>query len=218
MVISGGLEARKACASASAILRIASMICCWTIVLCVRMLRPMWASSGMTLCFTPALTNPTVMIAGTSPASSRERIVCNFITNEEAITTGSIVSCGEEPCPPLPNSLTSTSIDANMITPELCPTIPEASGKTCWPRHMSGRGNLVNSPSRSIALAPCPVSSAGWPQINTVPHHVSRSLARISAVAIKGSASMSPRSITTGPAPLRKRPTTPVCPTPSVTS
>ena len=139
----------------------------------------------MTLCFTPALTNPTVMTAGTSPASSRERIVCNFITSEEAMTTGSTVTCGEEPCPPLPNSITSILIDASMMIPELCPTMPEASGKTCWPRHMSGRGKLVNNPSRSIASAPCPVSSAGWAQINAVPCHASRCLARISAVAIK---------------------------------
>lgn len=123
--------------------------------------------------------------AGTSPAISRERIVCRFIISEEAIITGSIDTCGAEPCPPLPKSLISTLIEADIITPALWPTIPAASGKTCCPRHKSGRGNRLNNPSRSIASAPCPVSSAGWAQIKTVPRHFSDLLARISAVAIK---------------------------------
>ena len=37
-----------------------------------------------------------------------------------------MVTCGKEPCPPFPISLTSTLIEADIITPELCPTVKKS--------------------------------------------------------------------------------------------
>ena len=50
----------------------------------------------------PARSVPTVRTAVSVPAISRDTIVCSRSTVAAAITTGSTVVSGREPCPPLP--------------------------------------------------------------------------------------------------------------------
>ena len=66
------------------------------------------ASSGMMFSFVPARIAPTVTIAVSVPAISRDTTVCRRMTVAAAITTGSIETSGREPWAPLPNSVIFT--------------------------------------------------------------------------------------------------------------
>ena len=193
--------------------------------------------------------------AASEGPTSRETIVCNRRTVEAAITTGSMLACGIDPCAPRPNSRISKLSPAEVTTPDLLAMVPADIGITCWPRTTSGLGKRLKSPSSIIACAPAATSSAGWNTAISVPCQASlapasSALAPASQVtcmswpqacitgvsfpsasvavtvlaydnpvaSLTGNASMSARSITVAPSPFFSRPTTPVPPTPSVTS
>ena len=192
------------------------------------------------LFFSPAWIEPTVTTATSRGSTSRETIVCRRITVAAAMTTGSIVECGREPCPPRPSSVTVRPSDAAIWVPERTPMVPAGSGVTCWPSTMSGLGKRSSTPSAIIACDPAPYSSAGWKTATIVPDHSSFVATRRSSAPSRqvtcmswphacmtgtsvpagsvpravlaysrpvrsstGSASMSARSQTTGPSPLR---------------
>ncbi len=93
------------------------------------------------------------------------------ITVAAAMTTGSMVECGREPCPPRPCSTTCSPSDADICGPGRTPITPAGSGVTCCPMTTSGRGKRSRAPSSSIARAPAPNSSAGWITTTRVPDH-----------------------------------------------
>ena len=70
----------------------------------VRTLSLMTASSGMTFSFVPACSTPTVTTAASLAATSRDTMVWSRRTTDAAMTTGSMLACGIEPCAPRPNS------------------------------------------------------------------------------------------------------------------
>ena len=187
-------------------------------------------------------------------ATSRETIVCNRSTVEAAITTGSMLACGIEPCAPRPNMRISKLSPAEVTTPDRLAMTPADIGITCWPRITSGFGKALEQPVVDHRLRARAVSSAGWKTAISVPCQASLSAARARrarqpghvhvmaagvhhrrlvpshrspspcwhtaapSASLTGSASMSARSITVGPSPFFSSPTTPVPPTPSVTS
>jgi hypothetical protein len=110
----------------------------------------------------PALSAPTVTTAKSPGFVSRETIDCNLSTIEEASTTGSTDMCGIEPCAPFPYTVILSESPAERTGPSVVATVPAGIGITCWARATTGRGTLVTSPSSTIALAPAPISSAGW--------------------------------------------------------
>ena len=254
-MISGGLGAPEASDSALTIRLIASSTRCRTASSKVRTLSLITASSGITFSLVPAWSAPTVTTTASDGPTSRETIVCNRNTVEAAITTGSMLACGIEPCAPRPNMRIWKLSPAEVTTPDWLAMIPADIGMTCWPRITSGLGKRLNSPSSIIAWAPAATSSAGWKTAISVPCQAflsaaSNALAPASQVtcmswpqacitgvsfpsasvavtvlaygrpvsSLTGSASMSARSITVGPSPFFSSPTTPVPPTPSVTS
>ena len=103
-MISGGLGAPEAAASALTIRSIAASTRLRTPSSKVRTFSLMIASSGMTFSLVPACSAPMVTTAASVAASSRETMVCSRITVAAAITTGSMLACGIEPCAPRPNS------------------------------------------------------------------------------------------------------------------
>lgn len=103
--------------SPAAIRRIAAIIRSRTSSDCVRMLRAIRASAGMMLCRVPASIRPTLSTADSRAASSRLTTVCSRVTRYAAVTTGSTVDSGREPCPPRPCTTMSTSVEADMIRP-----------------------------------------------------------------------------------------------------
>ena len=56
----------------------------------------------MTLLLVPAWQLPTVTTAVSPGATSRDTMVCSRTMIMAASTTGSMVCCGMEPCPPRP--------------------------------------------------------------------------------------------------------------------
>ncbi len=127
--------------------------------------------SGMMFALVPARSAPTVSTAVSVPATSRETTVCRRITVDAAMTTGSTVASGREPCPPAPVRVTRRlSVVANA-GPDRRPMNPAGIGATCWPSTTSGRGTLAKSPSATIAAAPPATSSAGWNSTMRVPAH-----------------------------------------------
>ena len=71
----------------------------------------------MTFSFIPARSVPTVTTALSVIATSRDTTVCRRMTAEAAITTGSMLFCGIEPCAPRPNNVTSQLSPADSIVP-----------------------------------------------------------------------------------------------------
>ena len=140
----------------------------------VRTFSLMTASSGMTFSLSPACSDPTVTTAASAAAISRDTMVCNRSTVAAAMTTGSTLAWGIDPCAPRPNIRISRLSAADVITPTRLPTEPAGPTITCWPRMTSGLGNLVSSPASTIACAPVPVSSAGWNTGISVPFQASR--------------------------------------------
>jgi hypothetical protein len=61
------------------------------------------ASSGITFSFVPACKTPMVTTADSAAATSRETMPCRRITVAAAMTTGSMLAWGMEPCAPPPN-------------------------------------------------------------------------------------------------------------------
>jgi hypothetical protein len=90
----------------------------------VRTLSLMIASSGITFSFVPAWSEPTVTTADSAAATSRETTVCNRITVAAAITTGSMLACGIEPCAPRPNRRICRLSAAEVIAPVRPATTP----------------------------------------------------------------------------------------------
>ena len=97
----------------------------------VRTFSLMTASSGITFSFVPACSAPMVTTAGCVGATSRETMVCSRSTVAAAITTGSILACGIEPCAPRPNMRISKLSAAEVITPERVPMLPAGGFMTC---------------------------------------------------------------------------------------
>jgi hypothetical protein len=160
-VISGGFGAPDARASASTIRLIAPSTCSRTSSSKARTFNLIVASSGMTFSFVPAWSAPIVRTADCAAATSRETIVCNRMTVTAAMTTGSMLASGIDPCAPRPNIRISKLSAAEVMTPERVPMLPAGAGITCWPRTTSGFGKGSNRPSSIIACAPAAVSSAG---------------------------------------------------------
>ena len=253
--MSGGCSAPHAWASPCAMRLIALSTFSRTAGSKVRTLSVSSAWSEMMFSFVPARTVPTVTTAESVAAMLRETTVCSFMIVEAAITTGSTDCSGAEPCAPRPcNTILSASL-AVMTAPGRNSTQPAGAGVTCWPKATSGMPNRANRPSSIIAVAPPPISSAGWMARITLPCHASRCLASWVATPIiqvacmscpqawatgtsvpsasipvavlaygspvasfTGSASMSARSSTVWPSPLSSVATTPVRPTPVLTS
>jgi len=111
--------------------------------------------------FVPALNDPMVTTPISVAAISRETMPCKRITVEAAMTTGSMVASGREPCPPDPYNVTRSESEAAYATPVRSPSIPAGRGDTCCPRQTSGRGTFAYNPSATIEAAPCTVSSDG---------------------------------------------------------
>ena len=103
---------------------------------------PSSARSGMMFSLLPARIVPTLSTAVSVPASSRATIVCSRMTVAAAMTTGSMVVSGREPCPPAPWSVTRTVSEPANTGPDCRASIPAGRGATCWPSTTSGRSNL----------------------------------------------------------------------------
>jgi hypothetical protein len=132
----------------------------------------------MTFSLVPACNEPMVTTAASAAASSRETMVCKRITVAAAITTGSMLACGIEPCAPRPNRRICRLLPAEVMTPARPPMVPAGPTITCWPSATSGLGKRSKSPSSIIAWAPSPVSSAGWNTAIKVPRQVSWACAK----------------------------------------
>ncbi|CAM5470230.1 hypothetical protein STANM309S_00209 [Streptomyces tanashiensis] len=172
-MISGSFGAPDAAASARTILSTAVRTRSRTAGAVERMLIRRSAESGMMFSLVPACSEPTVTTAVWAAPVSRETIVCRRMTTAAAMTTGSMVDSGVEPCPPRPKSRTRRLSEAAITGPGRVPTNPAGAGATCWPRQMSARGKRSRKPSSIIAGAP-PTSSAGWNTATTVPRHSPR--------------------------------------------
>lgn len=129
----------------------------------VRTLSLMTASSGITFSLVPACNAPTVTAAGSSGPTSRDTTVCRRITVAAAMTTGSMLACGIDPCAPRPNRRICRLSAATVMAPARPPMSPAGPTITCWPSTMPGLGKRANSPSPGMARAPSAVSSAGLP-------------------------------------------------------
>ena len=112
----------------------------------------MTASSGMTFSLSPACSAPTVTTAASEAASSRDTMVCSRRTVAAAITTGSILAWGIDPCAPRPNIRICRLSAADVITPARLPIDPAGPTITCWPKITSGFGKRVSSPASTMAL------------------------------------------------------------------
>lgn len=73
-----------------------------TVASYVRTLRRISASSGITFALLPATSRPTVTTAKSAGATSRATTDCSRRTVAAAMTTGSTVVSGMDPCPPRP--------------------------------------------------------------------------------------------------------------------
>jgi hypothetical protein len=125
------LGAPDACASASTIRLIASSTWVRTASSKVRTFSLMTASSGMTFSFVPACSAPIVTTADCAAATSRETIVWSRRTVAAAITTGSMLASGIDPCAPRPNMRISKLSAAEVTTPARVPMVPADDGMTC---------------------------------------------------------------------------------------
>ena len=125
----------------------------------------------MTVPFCELVTkDPTVTTAGSSGFTSRLTMVCRRITIEAASTTGSLVSLGKPPCPPIPRTKISKCAAQAIVGPFRMPTVPPGRvGLQCQAKARSGRGNRSYKPSFSIFRAPSPLSSPNWLTITAVP-------------------------------------------------
>jgi hypothetical protein len=146
----------------------------------VRTLSLITASSGITFSLVPACSEPIVSTAASVGASSRATMVCSRNTVAAAITTGSMLACGIDPCAPRPNRRICRLSAAEVITPLRPPIAPAGPTITCWPSTTSGLGKRWNNPSSIIAWAPSAVSSAGWNTAIKVP----RQLWRVCAISV----------------------------------
>ena len=111
----------------------------------------MSASSGMTFSFVPACKTPTVTTAASVAATSRDTMVCSRMTVAAAMTTGSMLAWGMEPCAPRPNRRICRLSAADVIGPALPATVPAGPTMTCWPSTTAGLGKRSNSPSSIMA-------------------------------------------------------------------
>ena len=130
-MISGGLGAPDAAASALTIRSIAASTRVRTPSSNVRTFNLMTASSGMTFSFVPACSDPMVTTAASVAASSRDTIVCSRSTVAAAMTTGSMAACGIDPCAPRPNRRICRLSAADVITPVRPPIAPAGPTITC---------------------------------------------------------------------------------------
>ncbi len=71
----------------------------------------------MMFALVPAFTAPTVRTAVSVPATSRDTRVCSRMIVAAAMTTGSTVASGRDPCPPAPCSVTFIESDAAKAGP-----------------------------------------------------------------------------------------------------
>ena len=140
----------------------------------VRMVPSRVAVSGITLSVVPLSILPTVMTADSCGGVLRLTRVCSASTISAAIGTGSMVSCGMAPWPPLPVILISnSSAEASSGPVRLANTPAGMLGEMCSANAASGLG-LSSRPSASMYFAPCQPSSPGWNMKTTVPFSLSR--------------------------------------------
>ena len=137
-MISGGFGAPDAAASALTIRVIAARTRVRTSASNVRTFSLMTASSGMTFSLSPACSAPTVTTAASEAASSRDTMVCSRSTVAAAITTGSMLAWGIDPCAPRPNIRICRLSAADVITPARLPIDPAGPTITCWPKNHVG--------------------------------------------------------------------------------
>ena len=95
------------------------------------------------LFFSPAWIEPTVTTATSRGSTSRDTIVCSRMTVAAAITTGSIVECGREPCPPRPSRVTVSPSDAAICVPERTPIVPAGQRRDVLAEHDVGLREAV---------------------------------------------------------------------------
>ena len=114
----------------------------------VRTLSLMMASSGMTFSLVPACSAPTVTTAASAAATSRETMVCSRITVAAAMTTGSMLACGIDPCAPRPNRRICKLSAADVMAPARPATVPDGPTMTCWPEHHVRLGKALEQARR----------------------------------------------------------------------
>ena len=135
------------------------------------------ALSGMMLNAVPARTWVTLTTTSTSGSTLRLAMVWSAVTMCARHTTGSAPRWGIAACAPLPSIVIVNSSTAAMKGPGVIPTLPRSRVcHTCRPNAAAGRGS-ASAPSRIIASAPPPTSSAGWNTSRTAPGSVADSFA-----------------------------------------
>src|SRR5579864_1527891 len=145
-MISGSFGAPDASASAFTIRSIAASTCLRTPSSKVRTFNLIIASSGITFSFVPACSAPIVTTAESVGATSRETIVCSLITVEAAMTTGSILASGIEPCAPRPNKRICRLSAAEVTTPVTPIEVPRRQAHDVLPEHAIGLGKTFEEP------------------------------------------------------------------------
>lgn len=126
--------------SPAAIRRIAATIRSRTASDWVRRLREIRAVEGMMFGAVPASIRPTVSTADSRGAISRLTTLWSRVTRYAAVSTGSTVVSGRDPCPPRPCTTISMSVVADRISPGTCGYSPTGPGAACCPSSTSGRG------------------------------------------------------------------------------
>jgi len=102
------------------------------------------------------------------------------------MTTGSRARWGWAPWPETPRITASSEWDPAERIPGREPMVPAGRTGSAWrARPQAGTGNRVKSPSRIMARAPAPVSSAGWATKRSVPDQAQSSRASRQAVPAK---------------------------------
>jgi len=127
----GGVVIPAAAASASTMRRTAAStrVRLWSLTVRTLMLRV--ASAGTTLSALPAWIAPTETTTISPGSDSRDTMLCSLTTAWHAVSRGSTVVCGREPCPPRPWKVTVTESEPAIVGPGRTPTIPAGSGATC---------------------------------------------------------------------------------------
>ena len=116
----------------------------------------------MMLSLVPACSSPTVTTAVSAPATSRETTPCSRTTVAAAMSTGSTVVSGREPCAPRPCSITCSVSDAANAGPGVQPEEPRGQRRHVLAEHDVGPAEPVEQAVLEHRLGAPASSSAGW--------------------------------------------------------
>ena len=94
----------------------------------------------------PACSAPTVTTAVSPPATSRDTTVCSRSTVAAAITTGSTVASGLDPCPPRAVQGDPQAVGGREGRPGAQPDHPGGDRRDVLPEHDVGAGHPVVQP------------------------------------------------------------------------